>query len=426
MSEFREQWPTSGSDINDHFNHIQQGMGAYNGHLKLPSDHRYDIGYGALVMGGPKGSVFAEGLTRSGKSQFGMDVFGVESTVGITMGDTVPTLEGYKNPTNENEFIEGKIIIDDPNDVLLNFDEISHLKRSGDLHGWWTGTQKRMPDGRIVNLADKSTYASANFPDGIRSFELDSAMRSRLGLYILSGDVGLEVAKAINRTAEGQEPLGEGFDGGLLPKAKTRRALREYMQKIAPAPDSTIDFATEVIYRLGNSGLVNPNDIDLSNTDAVKGWMQAVRARRLVGLRRNDEGIPVLSGEITPQELVLTAPIALGSLATLSFSVAGELQDKMGYEDERNLSDIERAVFTNRAIATIAMDHLLRVTGRHDKHSDGVIKGHVANYSYANLPGNAPEDIDMVMIDKVLRKQQAQDEQGKQRKRIRNVFGRGQ
>jgi hypothetical protein len=423
MSEFIREWPSSGSSIADHARHMQKGMEAYNKHLLLPEDKRFDIAYGALTQG--KKGVFAEGLTRSGKSQFGEDVIGAENTVNIKKQDTVAILEGYESPTNPGMFIKGKMKIKDPQNIVWNFDEISHMRSSGDLHDWWTGSEKIMPDGTKVDLENMVTYASANFADGIRSFDIDSAMRSRLGLYILSGDVGMEVAKLINRRAENQTPLGEEFKGGLIPEAKTRKAIREYMQQQAPASDEAIDFATEVINLLNNSRLVNPNDVDLSNTDAVKGWIHAARARRLVGLRKDKEGIPVIEGVITRQELIFTAPIALGSLATLSYVVAGELKEKMGYEDERNLSDIERAVFTNRAIAAIAKFQLMRAEGDLSLSRDEAIAEHLKGYSYANLPESAPEDIDQVLIEKLLRKQEVQDEpvEPQKRKSIRQRIG---
>jgi hypothetical protein len=407
---------------------MQKGMRAYNDHLYLPTDRRFDIVYAALTMGGKKGSAFAEGLTRSGKSQFGVDVVGPDNTVGVTKQDTVATLEGFESPTNPGEFIKGKININDPNDVIVNFDEVNHMKSSGDLHGWWTGDTKIMPDGTRVNLEDRVTFASGNYADGIRAFEIDSAMRSRLGLYLVSGDVDIETAKKINRMAERQNPLPEEFSGGLLPGAKTRRAIREYMNDIAPASDETVDFATEVINSLNNSGLVNPNDVDLSNTDAIAGWMHAARARRLAGLRRNEEGIPVLKGEITPQELIKTAPLALGSLATLSFTVVGELETNLGYEAERIMSDIERAIFTNRAIALIAINHLINPEGArvNNESAKKVLESHIAKYSYANLLEGAPKKIDRVMIDKLIgvSKEDHDQQEKSSRKRIRDVFSR--
>jgi hypothetical protein len=156
--------------------------------------------------------------------------------------------------------------------------------------------------------------------------------------------------------------------------------------------------------------------------------MHAARARRLAGLRRNEEGIPVLKGEITPQELIKTAPLALGSLATLSFTVVGELETNLGYEAERSMSDIERAIFTNRAIALIAINHLINPEGArvNNESAKKVLESHIAKYSYANLLEGAPKKIDRVMIDKLIgvSKEDHDQQEKSSRKRIRDVFSR--
>jgi hypothetical protein len=95
MGEFRQEWPRTGN-MQDHLDYIQDGLRVIEQQLVLPQDNRWQIGYGALTMGGQQSAVFGEGMTSTGKSEWGNVVAGQARRVDIVATDTVGTLEVLK------------------------------------------------------------------------------------------------------------------------------------------------------------------------------------------------------------------------------------------------------------------------------------------------------------------------------------------
>jgi hypothetical protein len=242
MSEFRQEWPQT-TDMQDHLSYMQHGLRVIDEQLVLPSDNRWAIGYGALVMGGQQSSVFGDGMTSTGKSEWGNIVIGEHNRVDIDPTDTVGTLEGVESIVT-HKTTKPKIHIADDQDVRLFLDEISHLESTAPMHKYWTGNEVTLPNGQVLDMRNASIYSTANFRGG-RSKNLDDAIRSRLGINLLAGDGGSEHAKAVSEFV--QPELGEEYRDGLLPPAKIRESIRQVMELSAPKSSDSAVFMIDVI-----------------------------------------------------------------------------------------------------------------------------------------------------------------------------------
>lgn len=371
MSEFRQEWPQSPS-MNDHLAYMGKGLEVIDQQLVLPSDQRWQIGYGALVMGGQQSSVFGEGMTSTGKSEFGNVVLGERNVIDVDPTDTVGTLEGVESIV-DHKFTKRKIKAGDGSDTRLFLDEISHLSSTAPLHKYWTGSEVTLPDGTVLDMRNASIYATANFPGG-RSKVLDDAIRARLGINLLSGDGGEAHAKRVSAFV--QPELGEEYRDGLLPPVKVRQAMRQFMEAKAPVTDATSSFMVDVISSANGSGLLKP--MNLSNKRTLDSWAQAARARRLVDPEAK------LEGAISKEEIIGVVALGLGSFAVLNSYAQEQIADSLGLVDVP--SHLEKAIFARRALSAVAMNaYINSLDIRVGKDRDAEVANFMNKRSYAML-----------------------------------------
>lgn len=343
MSEFERNWAANG-DMPEHYRNVQDGLQEIRNRLILPEDGRWEIAYGALVMGGSEASVLSEGDPGSGKTAFGNIVLGETVRVDIASTDVGETIDGYKRPT-DGQLNEGKLSLDDSAKMFLN--EISHLRDTGPLHKYWDSKTLTVNE-HLHDIENASIYATTNFPDGRRAKELDSALRSRFGIAVLAGDNVDDIAGQLQGRDLFQVRSQED-GGGLLPPAKARKHIRENLQSQHRLDRQSGDYMADVVKNLNNSGIVQP--INAGDARIGQGWQQAERARRLV------EGSTGQETAIRPEDLAGVAALALGSAVVLSNKANAEFQDKLGKLDR--LSPLEKAVITRRAIAAVAFETVL-------------------------------------------------------------------
>ena len=392
MSEFRQEWQQS-PDMDYHLGRIKAGLEVIDSHIIMPEDDRWKIGYGALVMGG---SVFGEGKSSNGKSEWGNVVLGEHRRIDIDPQDTVGVLEGVESVVT-HKTTKPKINVLDERDVLLFFDEVAHLRETAPLHKYWTGREVLLPNGQVLDMTNASIYSTANFPGDEGSAKpLNHAIRSRLGINILAGDSDESFAKRLARFEKPE--LQEKYDDGLLPPAKVRRDIRSGMEFAAPLSTSAADFMVDITTIANGSGLLKP--IDPGNKRNHMNWVHAARARRLIDAEER------MSGAITREEIARVASLGLGSFVKLTSTAEEQLANAIGAPDV--LQPIETAIFARRAIAGLAMYALFRAQDiRIGKDADEEIANFMRQRSYANLlgshlgvSGNSP--IDEVLVQGIL------------------------
>ncbi|MEI7632080.1 MAG: hypothetical protein WCJ60_02040 [bacterium] len=403
MNEFEKSWPIS-DDIRQFERHAAQGLAIIENQLILPADGRWDVAYGSLVQGGLASTVHAEGDPGTGKTQFGNIVMGEQNRTDIAATDTVETLEGYYRPT-DGKLNVGKMHIN-PNDVRLFLNEISHLRDTGPLHKYWDANEIDI-NGAIYDLSNASTYLTSNFKDGARSKDLDTALRSRIGVSVLAGDNTSAIAGLI----QGKD-LGKVKDTvsnvGLLPPSKTRQQIRELLSARYPLGRSSGEYMTNVLSSLNNTGLFVP--ITLTDSRIGQGWQQAVRAKRLV------EGSSQKEVQIKNEDLAIVAALALGSVAVLNNSGNALFQEHTAKLDR--LSPIEKAVIARRFIAAVAFKSVIDMGDFKNGDISGMTK-FMQKRSYANIPNH--DQIDGIIIDQLVNspKQLPQESSNESRSRFR-------
>ena len=253
-SEITGNWPTEAS-LNIHREMFEESARYLEENMLTPQDKRLIIGLGVLSIAGLDAAVLAIGEAGHGKTRFGNIVMGSDSRVELQNNNTEETLFGFPNPTEAEERIAGKIIVD-PNDPRFYMNEVSHLRNTGPLHRMWDDNVVRVGD-QFIPVTNASIYATSNFPDSRRVNDLDGAMRSRFGVEILFGDVPKEVASQLaDRGVSRPRPEGGIMESGIIPNAKAREDLRRRVNEGYGLYDGKLGgYMVEVMDRINKNPL---------------------------------------------------------------------------------------------------------------------------------------------------------------------------
>ncbi len=341
-SEITSNWPTEAS-INIHRESFYDGAQYLEANMLTPQDKRLRIVLGVLCISGLDSAVLAIGEAGHGKTRFGNIVLGSDSRVELQNNNTEETLFGFPNPTEAEERIAGKIIVD-PEDPRFYLNEISHLRNTGPLHRMWDDNVVRVGD-QFVPVTNASIYATSNFPDSRRVNDLDGAMRSRFGVEVLFGDVSKETASQLaDRGVSRPRPEGEVMESGIIPNAKAREDLRKRVNEAYGLYDGNLGgYMVEVMDRINK----NPSFSDVSLGDARmhQAWYQTIGALKFVSGHE-------VGSRATVEDASKVAALVLPTLVSLSGEGKNALRSRLGGLPK--LDPVTEAVARRRMIASIA------------------------------------------------------------------------
>ncbi len=346
-SEITGNWPTEAS-LNIHREMFEESARYLEENMLTPQDKRLIIGLGVLSIAGLDAAVLAIGEAGHGKTRFGNIDMGSDSRVELQNNNTEETLFGFPNPTEAEERIAGKIIVD-PNDPRFYMNEVSHLRNTGPLHRMWDDNVVRVGD-QFIPVTNASIYATSNFPDSRRVNDLDGAMRSRFGVEILFGDVPKEVASQLaDRGVSRPRPEGGIMESGIIPNAKAREDLRRRVNEGYGLYDGKLGgYMVEVMDRINKNPLFN--DVSLGDARMHQSWYQTIGALKFVS--GHEAG-----SRATVEDASKVAALVLPTLVTLSGAGKNALRSRLGGLPK--LDPVTEAVALRRAIAGLAYNEVL-------------------------------------------------------------------
>lgn len=343
MSEFSKQWPTS-DNFGEHVRATQEAIEQIESQLFLPEDNRVQLAFGALAMGRKEGAVLAEGNPGTGKSEFGNIVFGEQSVTNVQPTDTVETLLGYRRPT-DGEFNPGTMVID-AEDPAIMLDEVAHLGNTGPLHDLWNGQSIHLPNGDVIDTRNMPVYATANFYDGRRNKELDTAFRSRFGLGVLFGD-DESIARQIHGRDMGKISERHAHDG-ILPSLAGRAALAGMLERQFPIQSKEFGLYVEkVLKKLNTVDAIR--DILVTDSRTSQGWQVATRAQVLVDGGKSDKEV-----FLNTEDYSRVAALALG--ASVSLSPVGRARLSNAMNNGNRATALDAQIAARRIVAGVAYD----------------------------------------------------------------------
>lgn len=343
MSEFSKQWPTS-DNFGEHVRATQEAIEQIESQLFLPEDNRVQLAFGALAMGRKEGAVLAEGNPGTGKSEFGNIVFGEQSVTNVQPTDTVETLLGYRRPT-DGEFNPGTMVID-TEDPAIMLDEVAHLGNTGPLHDLWNGQSIHLPNGDVIDTRNMPVYATANFYDGRRNKELDTAFRSRFGLGVLFGD-DESIARQIHGRDMGKISERHAHDG-ILPSLAGRAALAGMLERQFPIQSKEFGLYVEkVLKKLNTVDAIR--DILVTDSRTSQGWQVATRAQVLVDGGKSDKEV-----FLNTEDYSRVAALALG--ASVSLSPVGRARLSNAMNNGNRATALDAQIAARRIVAGVAYD----------------------------------------------------------------------
>lgn len=384
-SEFTRDWPQEAS-LAEHARWIEKSFAHVKAHMQVPDDDRLQIAHGGLAIGGPEAAIMAKGMPGTGKTFFGNVVLGSQARVEVQFNDTEHTLFGHPNPINTQERIDGKftgkLTAENP---MVWANEISHVENTGPLHRLWDDKVLRI-NGVDIDMWNATVYATSNFPDGRRVYELDGAIRSRFGAEVLFGDGDTKFARTLHgRDSAVTQTDNSDATQGVLPNAAARANLREQVLRAYPLGGlegrEFGGYVTDMIEAIN----ANPMLGSVGNMDGrlSSGWWQIARSRLLVNGAA--EGT-----RIGAEDASHVAALVLPTVVTLSQKGKAELKTVLGVP---KLDPFTEAVAQRRLLASIAYS---TVEARKDFSEEGVQQrrdNFRSKYSYASV-GGATDKID--------------------------------
>lgn len=390
MSEsLQAQWVEPEAPLHEHLELMQQGMEVVESTLVLPTDGRYQIAYALLCSGrGQKSSVLTIGEPASGKTKFGDMLFGIRDRVDIKPTDTDETLYGYTNPIDGNEIIPGKLVGLRQENPTAYVNELSQMANTGPVHPLWDAELVRV-SGVEVLLRDVAIYGTSNFPkfDEVRVHKLDSALRSRAGIEMLTGDNSEETAKKIHGPRAAREDDNSRLP--VLPIAAVRRGIYEQTAARYPAPrtEKTGAYIVSLLQTLNASGLVAP--INISDARLSESLYEVTRAKMLWDGRE-------AGSTIQNEHVAEVAALVLPKVTALSRVAVQKLTEEAG---DRRPTPTEQAIAVRRIVASGAFATLFKLSTAPKKDEKAKMAGLVDQFSYANKDASGI-DIDRALAPK--------------------------
>lgn len=390
MSEsLRDQFDPQ-APITDHQRLLIEGVQAMEQRMITPN-RGFHVAYVMLAGGGAYRSVYLQGDAGTGKTTYGDLLMGEENRTNIKKKDTAADLFGAQHPIDPDTYTEASLVGLRNGNPVAYLNELPHLSDTGDIHHIWD-SKKITISGQDHDISNIAILGTGNFPDGQRNTAFDSAMLSRWGAILITGDHSSETMKNIHENALTMSQKNDRSP--ILPPASVRAKLGEYMDtQFIPESGEYGKYIVNLIRNLDESGLASGPSGMLSDNDVR--ISHGLRNAATADMFMREENVV----QIKPYHLARVAALALPSVVTLSRQAKELLQDNAG---DRRLSNLEQAIALRRVIAMSAFRtiHQLAASDKLPRETEAKLNKFMADYSYANKAAITGYDVDEALFSK--------------------------
>jgi hypothetical protein len=352
------EWAKPEASLEEQSAYLVFAMGAIHSRMILNKDGRFDVGLGLLLSGGGQqmSTLQAAGDGGTGKTTWGNLVMGESRRIDIESSFTAADIFGYPSLMTPDEYVKGKLSKGYNGDPAYFFNEMGHMRNTGNLHRLWDGRELEV-EGRAIEIAGAAIYMATNFPDGNRVHKQDEQWRSRITAEVVSGDHDRATAVELNKEQEHDRASGDASLSlaPLLPDRSRRAAINELLVDRYSAGqqdgEQIAEYIVKVLEQLNGTGLIAP--LSVTDSRVRQSLYAAARARKWVDAAMNaaKNGGFIERAAITPADI---AKVAAFTLPIKSAGLTRVAKDAFLEATEDLPRPLERAIAVRRYIAATA------------------------------------------------------------------------